>query len=248
MNTNMNTNMNETDDDTVYALSADIGKKNFALLVERFNRRELEALPKIPKTQRYRPDGTATPEFAEVLRQVCKNGEVVFFKNSDLTQGCAKGSYLDPKTYHNMTSLLDEYRQYWNVCEAFVIERQMAFRGKYNTMALKLGQHCYSYFAINYGPFKEYYDFPAYHKTQILGAAKIEKKTKTGKVTYKAIDKPARKKWSVDKASAILAERDDFDTLSMLGSSKKADDLADCLTMLQSWKYLRYVDNADLSK
>ena len=109
-------------------------------------------------------------------------------------------------------------------------------------MALKIGQHCYSYFAILYSRFKRIIEFPAYHKTQILGAAKIKKVTKGGKVSYKAMDKPARKKWSVEKAMTILAERDDFKTMSDLTSQRKKDDLADVLCQLQAFKVLVFID------
>jgi hypothetical protein len=66
-------------------------------------------------------------------------------------------------------------------------------------MALKLGQHCWSYFSIHYGRSKNIIEFPAYHKTQVLGAEKDKKVTKTGKINYKAVDKPQRKKWCFKK-------------------------------------------------
>ena len=111
-------------------------------------------------------------------------------------------------------------------------------------MALKLGQHCYSYFSFMYSRFKNIIEFPAYHKTQVLGAQKIEKKTKTGKITYKVIDKPQRKKWSVVKAKEIFVERGDKEQLEILTKARKADDLADVVTQLNSWKYLMFVDKS----
>jgi len=179
-----------------------------------------------------------------LLRKVYTSGKKILLENIDITDNCEKGAYLDPETYHNMIDTLDDYAEYWDKCDAFVIEKQMAFRGKYNTMALKLGQHCYSYFAFKYGRFKEIIEFPAYHKTQVLGAAKIEKRTKKGKISYKSIDKPARKKWCIQKAISILAERNDFETMSQIKSSRKQDDMADCITMLTSFLYLTYVDRS----
>ena len=70
----------------------------------------------------------------------------------------------------------------------------MSFGKQYNTMALKIAQHCWSYFAINYGTAKKIEEFPAYYKTQILGAAKIKTVTKTGKLRFKSISKTKRKK------------------------------------------------------
>lgn len=230
--------------DTVWLASFDIGKKNFAFYIEETNKMSLLDLNNIPKVSRYNPDGTTTPRFGKLMKNICTNGKTILFKNNDLTSGCATGSYLDPETFHNMTDLLDTYKEYWDKCEAFVIEEQMSFGSRRNTMALKLGQHCYSYFAFNYGRFKQIIEFHAYHKTQVLGAQKIEKKTKKGKVSYKAIDKPARKKWSVEKATEILIDRNDSTTMETLTTKKKKDDLADVLCQLQAFKYLAYVDKS----
>jgi len=229
-------------DDKVWCASFDIGKKNFAFYIEEFDRTGLMECENVDKASRYNTNGTSTVEFEGVLKKVCMNGKRVLFVNSDLTNHCVKGSYLDPETFHNMTDLLDKYASYWDKCLAFVIEKQMSFGKTHNTMALKLGQHCYSYFCFKYGRFKEIIEFPAYYKTQILGAQKIEKKTKSGKISYKAMDKPTRKKWSVVKATDILTARGDTETISSLTNVRKRDDLADCLTQLQAWKYLVFVD------
>ena len=111
-------------------------------------------------------------------------------------------------------------------------------------MALKLAQHCESYFINKYGRCdKQIIEFPAYHKTQILGCEKIEKKTKSGKISYKAIEKGDRKKWNIEMCSSILIERDDFETLSEIISMKKKDDVSDVICQLQAFKYLYFVDD-----
>ena len=226
------------DTDIVWIASFDIGKKNFAFYIEEFDKSEILKLPKLAK--RYNADGTTTSVFSKIVEQVCSNGKCILFQNSDLTDGCKKNSYLDPETYHNMTDLLDQYVDYWDQCDAFVIEKQMSFGKRHNTMALKLGQHCWSYFAFKYSRFKEIVEFPAYHKTQILGAKKLEKNNKKGNLKYTSIDKPARKKWSVEKAMDILKSRNDFDTIKNLTSARKRDDLADVLCQLQAFKILTY--------
>lgn len=227
--------------DIVWIASFDIGKKNFAFYIEEFNRTEIMKLPCISKTKRYNSDGTPTPIFAEVVKKVCMNGKNILFKNSDLTVNCNNAKYLEPEMFHNMTDLLDNYLEYWDKCSAFVIEKQMSFGKKHNTMALKLGQHCWSYFAFKYGRFKEIIEFPAYYKTQILGAKKVEKQVK-GKTTYKAMNGVSRKKWSVEKATFILKDRDDLETMLALKSTRKRDDLADVLCQLQAFKILVYID------
>jgi hypothetical protein len=228
------------DTDIVWIASFDIGKKNFAFYIEEFDKSEILKLPKLTNAKRYNADGTTTSVFSKIVEQVCSNGKCILFQNSDLTDGCKKNSYLDPETYHNMTDLLDQYVDYWDQCDAFVIEKQMSFGKRHNTMALKLGQHCWSYFAFKYSRFKEIVEFPAYHKTQILGAKKLEKNNKKGNLKYTSIDKPARKKWSVEKAMDILKSRNDFDTIKNLTSARKRDDLADVLCQLQAFKILTY--------
>ena len=228
-----------SDSDIVWIASFDIGKKNFAFYIEEFDKSEIMKLPRIQSSKRYNSDGTTTPDFEKIVKKVCTNGKSIIFENSDLTEGCKKSSYLDPETYHNMTDLLDRYVDYWDQCDAFVIEKQMSFGKRHNTMALKLGQHCWSYFSFKYGRFKEIVEFPAYYKTQVLGAKKIISK---GGTKYKAIDKPARKKWSVEKAISILKDRNDDKTISTLTSARKRDDLADVLCQLQAFKILVYID------
>lgn len=230
--------------DIVWIASFDIGKRNFAFYIEEFNKSEIMNLPIIPKTKRYNVDGSTTSTFGEIVKKVCTNGKNILFMNTDLTVGCNNTSYLDPEYFHNMTDLLDKYSEYWDKCDAFVIEKQMSFGKKHNTMALKLGQHCWSYFSFRYGRFKEIIEFPAYHKTQVLGAKKIGKKTKKGNIIYKSMDKSARKKWSVEKAISILTEREDFNTISSLTSTRKRDDLADVLCQLQAFKILIYIDKS----
>lgn len=214
--------------------SFDIGKKNFSFCVEDIDEKTLLS-SKPPKIQ-YNPDGTCTEDMTTFLQEVYKNGKIVLHDNVNLTNGCDPKMKLDPLTFHNMIDVLNSHNKVWDKCNVFVIEEQMAFKGKFNPMAMKLGQHCYSYFAFRYGQTKEIIEFEAYHKTQLLGAPKTQKAGKNGKIRYKAMDKPARKKWSVEKAKEILELRDDKEGLKNLSAKKKRDDLADTLTQLQAYK------------
>lgn len=227
----------------VRVASFDIGKKNFAFYIEEFDREKLMKLNNIPSVIRYNPDGTPTERMQSILDEVCSNGRTILHKNLDLTKNCDKKLTLDPQTFHNMNDTLDEYIEYFDDCIAIIIEQQMSFgKGKNNPMAMKLGQHCYSYFTFKYGPHKAIIEFPAYHKTQILGAPKVKgKPTKKG-FRWKAMDKKARKKWSVDKAVEILTSRGEMNVLSGLTTVRKKDDLADTLTQLQAFKYLTFVE------
>lgn len=214
--------------------SFDIGKKNFSFCVEDMDEKALLSL-KPPKNP-YNPNGTCTEAMDLFLQELYKNGKIVLHENVDLTNDCDPKMKLDPLTFHNMIDVLNSHSKVWDKCDVFVIEGQMAFKGKFNPMAMKLGQHCYSYFAFRYGQAKEIIEFEAYNKTQLLGAPKTEKTGKNGKVRYKAMDKPTRKKWSVAKAKEILELRDDKEGLKNLSAKKKRDDLADTLTQLQAYK------------
>ena len=236
-----------------YLASFDIGKKNFSFYIESFDIDEITSLQKenITKTKRYHQNGTCTDEFGDLLKKVYTNGKKEFVGNFDITSGTNKEKYFDVDLCNNLTTLLDKYKDYGNKVEFFVIEQQMSFGNRVNTMALKLAQHAESYFMIKYGckgvysnlaNCKTIVEFPSYHKTQVLGSEKIEKVTKAGKKSFKNIDKPARKKWAVETAYGMLTERDDYDTIEEITSSKKKDDLSDVIIQAQAFKYLYFVD------
>jgi hypothetical protein len=231
--------------DFVWISSFDIGKKNFSFYIEEVDLSMFETLEFVPLNKRYNDDSSPTEAFEKVLEVVYGSGKCIQHVNLDLTNGCAAGKYLDPKTFYNMNDVLDMYHEYWTGTDIFIIEKQMSFGKINNTMAVKVGQHCFSYFTIKY-PDKKVVEFPAYHKTQILGAKKIKSETKTGKIKWKAIDKPARKKWTIAKSKIILANRDDFETLATMTTAKKSDDLADTLCQCQAAKVLLYIDNVEL--
>lgn len=193
----------------------DIGKKNFAFVVQEFETHELE--------------------LAKTKDKLYVTGKIILFKNVNLTNGCKK-CYLDPRTFINMTDTLDTYKHIWDTCSAFVIEQQMSFGRKRNTMALKLGQHCYSYFSIFYRDFKKVIEFPSYHKTQMLDAPKkfgrIKKTYKNGK---SKMIKDNHKKWSIRLATHILEMKKDLEHLEVLNKMKKKDDVSDCLLMIYAY-------------
>jgi hypothetical protein len=147
-----------------------------------------------------------------------------------------------------MNEELDKYKEYWEKCDIFLIEEQMSFGKKLNKMAVKLAQHCYSYFTFNYGRFKTIVEFPAYHKTQVLGAPKVEGKPyKSGKKRYKAMEKTDRKKWSVEKCIEILTCRGEIDIIEKMTEKRgrkkaKLDDLADVVVQLQAFKFRTFVE------
>ena len=235
-------NINFMSNNVVWIASFDIGKKNFSFYVEEINIEDLHLLTNIHKNERYNANGTPTEKFEKILEQIYKNGKKILLENVDLTDNCNPKLYLDPITMHNMTDLLDHYDEYWRQCDVFIIEKQMSFGKKHNTMALKLGQHCWSYFGIKYGRKCTIIEFPAFYKTQILGAEKQEQTTKRGVQKYKAVDKPARKKWAITQSLNILKTRDDSCTIQQIQTQKKKDDLADVICQLQAFKFCYYIE------
>ena len=219
----------------MFIISFDIGKCNFAFYIEEFDENKLCLLQNIPKVNRFNDDGTPTEEFGKLLSEIYLNGNTVLYKNLDLTKDTKKDKYLDQKVCLNMIGELDKYKSLLDKCTVVLIEQQMSFQNVRNTMAIKLAQNCASYFLHRYGMTKELIEYPAYHKTQVLGAPK-----KGGK----ALSKPERKKWATERAIEIIMERGETETLNEITKSKKKDDLADVLIQLQSFKFLRFVEKA----
>jgi predicted DNA-binding antitoxin AbrB/MazE fold protein len=225
----------------LWVVAFDIGKKNFCWCIEEYDPISLKNIKNIQSFKRYKENGLCSEEMEEILNKVYENGKIISHKNVDLTDGCDSKKKLDPLTFHNMTEVLDQYSELWDKCSIILIEEQMHFGKKLNLMAVKLAQHCYSYFTFKYGRFKPIIEFPAYHKTQVLGAPKIEGKPyKSGKKRYKALEKPARKKWAIEKSISILTNRNELDFII---KNKKKDDLADTFLMVNAYKYMAYVDN-----
>jgi hypothetical protein len=208
--------------------SFDIGKRNFCFYIQETDISELKTLSPI-NTIRYNENGTPTEEMKNIIQKVSLNGKTVIHVNKDLTKNTDKSKYLDKDIYYNMIEHLDEHKDYFDKCSYFIIEGQI----KKNTMAMKLAQHCYSYFMIKYGKSKNIIEFPAYYKTCTLGCERIFQKTyKNGKNKFKTIDQRSRKKWSVEKAFEILKLRGEEDTLNNIKSKSKKDDFSD--TLLQT--------------
>lgn len=189
---------------SVFIASIDPGKKNFAFSIEEIF---LDRLGEVK-----------TPE------DVYRIGKTVICDVVDISTNSDKNKKIDNNVFINLTITLDKYRSYWDKCSTILIERQMSFHGKNNIMAIKIAQHCLSYFLITYSSFKNIVDYPAYHKTQVLGAEK-------------GLDKPARKKWAIKKALDILERRGDTEMLERFRQKKKRDDISDCLLMNLSYVY-----------
>ena len=215
----------------------DIGTKNFCFYISEFTFSNLMNIPNIDEKNRYITDGTCTPEMCNLLKDVFRQGKSIFYKNSDLTNN-SSGKTFNNEILHNMYDLLDTHSKYFDVCDVFLVEQQMNFGKNRNPVALRLSYYCQAYFTFRYGRFKSVVEFPAYHKTQILGCAKLAYKTKKGLQKYKAVDKPTRKKWNIAKGYEILEERNEHTIIETVKKIKKRDDILDCCCMIECYKYL----------
>jgi hypothetical protein len=135
----------------------------------------------------------------------------------------AKQSRVSTKVLLAMYEYLNAFHLLWENCSVILIEQQMQFKNQNNIQALKLAQHVISFFIQNY-PTKNIIEYPAYHKTQLLGAPK--------KMT-----KYARKKWATQTVKDILSSRVDEKDEMMINflKLKKQDDISDCFLMIFSY-------------
>ena len=211
--------------------SFDIGFKNFAFCIEECGVCTIDKVC-------YKPDGTIADACVETVRSVCRNGKLLLVVKEDLVEGKSKDLAL---ACLNMSNLIDKHMDLLRRCNHFLIEKQCFFGRTCNPTAVSLAQHCYSHLVIRLGEEKlrQIQFFPAYHKTQILGMAKIKstRKTKTGKIRFKSDTKPNRKKWAVHKAQSILSERGE---LKCISDHKKKDDIADVVLQAQAFKLLTF--------
>jgi hypothetical protein len=229
--------------ETIWIASFDIGHVNFAFYIKEINQNKLSKIKNIKKEERYNEDATPTIDMTKILNNIFQDGKTIIYKNSNISNNCVNGKQLDTETFHNMFDLLDKYSEYWDKCCSFIVEKQMDFgKMKRNPKALKLGHYCQSYFVFRYGRFKQVIEFPAYHKTQVLGCQKIKgKKYKNGKHKWTSINKPDRKKWSIIKATEILDIRGEKNIIDSIKTKAKKDDISDCICQLESFLYLFYI-------
>lgn len=218
----------------MWIASFDPGLKNLAFSIEELPDDFMKKL-KIPaKNNRLDIYGEVTKDYKTFLKDFFKISKTILFKKVDLNTKSENPKVLDRSVFLELTKVLDEHKDYWNKCSYVVIEQQMSFGKNINVTALKISQHVYSYFIFYHGIYKEVFFFPAYNKTQLLGAPK-------------KLSKPERKKWSVAISTEIWIERDDKDSLKTLSTYKKKDDVCDCLIMNLAFIIYHLIDNKKLN-
>jgi hypothetical protein len=201
----------------IWIATIDPGKKNFAFIIQEIDFNSFNRINFVKKDDRYDDDGVHTKCFKNNLIEMVKISKVIEWQRIDIT--CETKKYFDNKILYELTSILDKFKPFWDKCRYIVIEEQMSFGAKHNTMAIKIAQHCQSYFIFNYFKFKEIIMFPSYHKTKVLGS-------------LKGITKPQRKTWSVKLVTEFLEHILYSTQNDIYKKEKKKDDLSDCMLMV----------------
>lgn len=196
----------------------DMGTRNFAFCVEQRNNDVSRAAIK----PTFDAEGNPTEEYRKQLEEIYRKGRLIECQRIDLIEYSKQQRITN--IYLTLTLILDKFIRLWDSVDIVLIEQQMAYgRNKANIQALRLSQHCLSYFYTIYGSFKIIQEWPSTHKTRMLGCPH------TGRRTHRE-----RKQFSVDLAMRILEERKD-PLVDLFHSMTKKDDIADCILMAQTF-------------
>jgi hypothetical protein len=191
--------------------SIDIGVRNFAFCVEDFH---FDGIPKFKPS--FTETGVPTEEYQKLLHMLYNCGCLIAYEKSDIS---------GEDIYLNLTLFLNKFRDLWRNVDIFLVEKQMSYgKGKSNVTALRLSQHCLTYFMVLFGPFKTIIEFPSNLKTQLLGCPRTERRKKLD-----------RKKFAIRECEVILSLRKDK-FIKVFEETRKKDDLADVVCQLQAFK------------
>ena len=226
----------------------DIGKVNFAFYVEEFDANLIKNLKikynNLHKKFKRRVKGPMNDFIQDIQNEMFKNGKLIGMGVFDIRED-KESQKLDIKTRLNLYSLLEKYIDLWSKCDIIIIEQQyfnIARNCKKkgggteaNVDAIKLAECCITWFLVKFAEFKQIEFFSSVYKTHSLGAP--------DKLT-----KPQRKKWSNTKGEEILKLREDYKSIEIMntyknckGKKQKLDDVKDCIIMLQSYKFLKFI-------
>ena len=136
-------------------------------------------------------------------------------KKDLITLILSKNNKTKPDLGLSLFNVMDKYKDSFNTCEIFLVERQMIV----NRQALKLSHYLEAWLKINY-PDKKVINYSASQKTKLLGAKNLK-------------TKKDRKLWTVEYTLNLLQG----ETLEQFKQFRKQDDLADVVCMIES--YLR---------
>ena len=217
--------------------SFDIGIHNLPVVIEEFDHKKLLQIKNIPDKRRYTQNGEPTEEFKAVLKQVYENGNVIFYDKRNFQKEALKSNKVNHIVLLNigdwirsLTVLLD--------CDIILIEAQM----KTNPVAQRIEAHVNSVLLEMFrdrivSGTVEILAYQSKNKTRVLGAPK--------KIDGVKMKPKQRKDWAGYGMTEIFTLRNDIQNyLEFTSGNRKYDDESDCLLMIQSAKYLIFVDKA----
>lgn len=223
---------------TAKIASFDIGYRHLAYCVAEINLDNSLGIRNVPKTRRYREDGSTTDEFQAVLDALAGEIRIIELDCVDISHNADNSGALDHQTLHNLTEFMDSKSELFSTCHAFVIEQQFravfgrgrAKTGAQNTKAIRIQHHLESYIYLSY-PEAVVTPYPAKNKTQILGCPKARNTDSK------------RKTWAKDAFRDIMITLNNLEMLRFFQNfAKKRDDIADTFLQLLSFVYLAVID------
>lgn len=198
--------------------SFDIGKKNFAQYIEEILSEDMYKLREehqsLPKNKQRRVKGPMNDSILKILEKVYKSGERVSIGVYDLRDDKESNKY-DIETRKNLIKHLNNHRNLFATCDAFVIEQQFYRKWTHkkksnaeaNMDAVKIAEGLVMWLLKEF-PDKHVEYFSAQFKTQILGAPNHLTDAK-------------RKQWAVDKTEEIFNMRGDKSMIELFEFKKK---------------------------
>lgn len=161
-------------------------------------------------------------QFTQSFGTRCTSDEAELTKKKDLiTLILSKNTKTKPDLGLSLFNVMDKYKDTFNTCEIFLVERQMLV----NRQALKLSHYLEAWLKINY-PDKKVINYSASQKTKLLGAKNLK-------------TKKDRKLWTVEYTLNLLQG----ETLEQFKQFRKQDDLADVVCMIESYLRKKKIKN-----
>lgn len=162
----------------------------------------------------------ARKNYALRIERRYKNGWIcpIVFDKVSIQDEISMNDTTISRTYQNLTTFLDKYRQFYDECHFIVFERQLP----QNYKASRVAQHTLTYFTLL-----------LHNKPLLPTIIEIDAKVK-GRILgwQKGTD---LKQWAVEYARKLLTQRkDDYSLQVMNGIPKKQDDLADTVCQIEA--------------
>jgi hypothetical protein len=208
-------------------ISIDVGLRNLALCKEIYNIGRCKSTK--PPTEFYDEYGESLPDMKRFIKDIGCIGQLIHFEKKDLGD---KKCYFSGEAFFTLYQWLDDLieKGLFNDVHTILIEQQM----KTNNICISIMHHLHSYFLLKFKRYKFIILYQSRNKTRVLGAALTKKSKDDGNKLIKTT-KYNRKVWSVKLITELLSQRKDENSLNLLKTEKKKDDICDTVSQLLSY-------------